>query len=98
MNNSALKLKSKERTFVQTQVEKLNKVLKTPNLPQPKYCREKSGSAETRNPQYIPHFQHQKEMNCKYMGMMNKIRTNCPRFESSSNAHTNESGKLVNMF
>uniref|UniRef100_A0AAR5QAU3 Uncharacterized protein n=2 Tax=Dendroctonus ponderosae TaxID=77166 RepID=A0AAR5QAU3_DENPD len=91
MNNSALKLKSNEKTFVQTQVEKLNKVLKTPKLPDSRYSRKASECFEPRHPQYMPHIQHKKEINSKYIGMMNTIRTNCPRFESSTNARPNES-------
>lgn len=79
--NKEIDRKTREKTFVQAQVDKLNKVWKPTKIPgnyQPQNPIQKSKNSKT----LTVNLRQQQESG--YIEMMNKIRNNCRQFDASS--------------
>lgn len=97
IRNSISKVRPNEKTFVQTQVEKLNKVMKTTRIPVPVFPQQNSGSLRQ---EQIPENTQKRQVNRKtneanYIALMDQVRHNCPHYGNYQDFESGEAKLLT---
>lgn len=97
IRNSISKLKPKEKTFVQTQVEKLNKVMKTTRIPVPVFPQQNSGSLRQEQfPENSQKYQVNRKANeSNYIALMDQVKHNCPHYGNYQDLESGEAKLLT---